>query len=163
MTRPAKKRAKTQKPRKTRRSSRKPTSSQPDAPPPDDLKPAQRTFALEYLGNGFNATGAYKKAYPKANQATAEVQGHRSLRLPKVRAFLNGHLENAWKPLQMGGEEALGRVALLASDDPDSRVRHAALRTILEQTGKLKTLPGSIDALADALRHDIETHKSANP
>lgn len=36
--------------------------------------------------------------------------------------------------------------------------KSAALRTILEQTGKLKTLPDSIDALAEAIKADLEAH-----
>lgn len=36
--------------------------------------------------------------------------------------------------------------------------KHAARRMILEQTGKLKTIPDSIDALAAAIRQDLEDH-----
>ena len=59
----------------------------------------------------------------------------------------------------MGGEEALARIALLARDDPDARVRLGALKVILEQTGKLKNTDGnSIDALAEAIKSDRKTH-----
>jgi Terminase small subunit len=127
---------------------------------PHGLTPLHHTFALTYLENGFNATAAYRATYPKAKQRTCEVNGHGLLRLAKVRAFLKERLEDAWRPLHMGADEALGRIALLASDDPDSRVKLAALRTVLEQAGKLKTLPQSVDALAAAIRDDYERHKN---
>ena len=63
---------------------------------------------------------------------------HRMLRNAKIRAWLNLRLEDAWKPLQMGGEQALGRVALLASDSEDERIKLAALRT---SVARWKTRP----------------------
>ncbi len=36
--------------------------------------------------------------------------------------------------------------------------KSTVLRTLLEQTGKLKTLPDAIDSLAEALRHDLQAH-----
>lgn len=102
-------------------------------------------------------------AHPAAKEGTAAVEGYRCLRNPKIVAFLNPLLEEAWKPFQMGGEQALARVGAMAVNALDARVRLAALRTILEQSGKLKSVPDSIDALAAALRKDFETHKTAPP
>lgn len=127
------------------------------------LTPAQHTFCLEYLNNGFNATQAHLTAHPTAALTTCATEGHRTLRLPKILAFLNPQLEAAWKPLQMGGEQALARVAILAGSDRDSRVRLAALRTILEQTGKLKSLPAAVDELAEAIKADIARHTGQAP
>lgn len=86
----------------------------------------QHTFCLAYLENSFNATQAYLTSHPGCGNETAQVNGHRTLRTAKVRAFLNDRLEAAWEPLQMGGSQALARVALLASDAPDDRVKLAA-------------------------------------
>jgi len=158
------------------------------------LTPTQYGFALEYLQNGFNARQAYREIHRRAGLGTAGVEGYRTLNLPKVRSFLNAQLEGAWKPLQMGGEQALARIARIAAFDirdlhdkngellpvdlwPDAvvgvvrgiqhtddgvRVQlespHAALRTILEQTGKLRTPGDSIDALAEAIRGDLAKH-----
>lgn len=79
----------------------------------------QHTFALEYLQNGFNARAAYLVAHPGVTMSTAGCEGHRTLNLPKVRRWLNTRLEAAWKGLAMSGEEALGRIALQASQDAD--------------------------------------------
>ena len=139
-------------------SPRKRVRTAPSPPPPwaqHGLTQGQYAFALAYLENGFNASQAYKTAHPTARVSTCGTEGHHTLRNPKVRAFLNPQLEEAWKGLQMGGEQALARVALLAESD-DQRVALAALRTILEQTGKLKTPGESFDALAAALRSDLE-------
>lgn len=167
-------------------------------PPPDwqqaGLTIGQYTFCLGYLENGFNASAAYRSAYPSANEMTARVEGNKHLTKPAIRAFLNPKLEAIWKPMQMGGEEALARIARIATFDirrlfnerdellpvkdwPDDvagvvtsiqdgpygrkltiEKPHAALRTILEQTGKLKGRENSIDALAEALRADYERH-----
>lgn len=127
------------------------------APEPidDGLQPQQRAFCLIYLSNGFNATAAYKKSHAGVSDDAARANGSRSLRIANIRAFLNDKLEDAWKPYQMGGEQALGRVGMLASEAEDDRVKLAALKVILEQTGKLKSIPDSIDALAAALKADI--------
>lgn len=118
------------------------------------LTVAQHTFCLAYLENGFNATQAHLTAHPNATLEAAQVSGHRTLRLAKVRGFLNERLEQAWKPLQMGGDQALARIAFLVEETKDDRVRLAALKVILEQTGKLKAHPQSVDALAEILRQN---------
>lgn len=130
-------------------------------PPSDGLTDVQRTFALEYLENGFNQTRAYSASHPAAAVPTCATEGWRLLRNPKVRAWLNERLEDAWRPRQMGGEQALGRVADLATWGSDDRVKLAALRTILEQTGKLKSVTASIDGLTEALKADLLAHKDA--
>jgi phage terminase small subunit len=167
---------------------------QPGAVPGNGLTPAQQTFALEYLGNGFNARRAYLKAHPKVTIATADVEGHRTLRDPKVRAFLEPRLEEGWKTQQMLGDEALARMAQVARADirllfdEQGNMLHPhnwpseiaccvkslhqgphgwkvtlldplqALRTILEQTGKLSPHGNEMDALAAAIRSDLERH-----
>jgi phage terminase small subunit len=160
------------------------------------LTPGQYSFALQYLANGFNATRAYVTAHPGVTNNTAAVEGHRTLRHPKVRAFLYPQAQAIWRELQMGGEEALARVARDARADirqlfkPGTKelldpsewpeeiagsikaVQDSpyglkvvlvdpliARRTILEQTGKLKTLPDSVDVLAAAIRADKERNK----
>ena len=47
--------------------------------PPDGLTPAQRTFALAYLENGFNATRAYMTAHPTVSREVGAVEGFRDL------------------------------------------------------------------------------------
>jgi len=42
---------------------------------PDTLTPAQFAFCLAYIANGFNATAAYRAAYPKVGAATAATNG----------------------------------------------------------------------------------------
>lgn len=123
------------------------------------LTAGQHTFCLAYLENGFNATAAYQKAHPTAAPATARTEGSRSLTNPNIRAYLNERLEDAWRPLQMGGDQALARIAFLVEETTDDRVKLAALKVILEQTGKLKTHPQSVDALAEALRENCALYK----
>lgn len=143
---------------------RKKTTPPATAAPADTLNNGMKTFALEYLANGFNATQAYLKAHPGVKEATGATEGWRLLRNPKIRAFLNPLLEDAWKPLQMGGEQALARVAVLATDARKEGVRLAALKVILEQSGKLSSIGGGLDALAEALREDqAKNGRAENP
>jgi hypothetical protein len=74
---------------------------------PKGLTPAQYTFALAYLENGFKAAAAYLEAHPGVTSATARVEGSRTLADPDVRAFVDWRLEQHWGPLQMRGEEAV--------------------------------------------------------
>lgn len=45
------------------------------------------------------------------------MEGSRTLALPCIRTFVNRRLEDAWRPFQMGGDQALARIAMLASSD----------------------------------------------
>jgi phage terminase small subunit len=173
----------------------RPVVNSPPAHEQLGLTEAQYTFALQYLENGFNATQAYKKAHPDAVLTTCATEGWRTLRIPKVAAFLRTKSEIAWKELQMGGEEALARTALAVTFDvrtlfddqgrllpvsqwPDEAgvliesidmengklklpSRLAALRVILEQSGKLKSIAGGLDELAEAIRADKAAHGEA--
>lgn len=83
-------------------------------------KPAQashRRFADEYLGNGFNATQAYKHAYPNATHESAMRLGSRLLRDVEVAAYLSTRMEQVLAAQQMTGSEALVRLARLARGD----------------------------------------------
>jgi len=167
-----------------------------DSAPDDGLNPKQRTFALEYLANGFNGTKAYQKAYPGSTYETAMANAYKLLRSTQIIEYLKPHLQTVWKARQMDGEEALARLAgavavdvrvfldkdgniLPPKDWPDDAAqlidsyevergklklvsKTVALRTILELTGKLKTLPDSIDALADAIKQDLEAHRTSS-
>lgn len=95
---------------------------------PESLEPAEFAFCLEYLANGFNATQAYQKSHPQANAMTARTEGYRCLTKPHIRAHINEQLEKAWKPLQMGGEQALARVARIAAAD---------IRDLYDEKGEL--------------------------
>lgn len=89
-----------------------------DAPlRPETLNPSQYEFCLNYLANGFNATAAYKAAYPRATIRSARELGHRLLTKVDIRAFLAAQVNEHWKALQMTGDEALARVAMAARAD----------------------------------------------
>lgn len=126
------------------------------------LSPAQLVFCLAYLENGFVASQAYRAAHPKASIQTSEVEASRYLRIPKVGAYLAERFETILKPLQMGGEEVVARIAFVARDETErTRDRLLALRMLAEITGKARSLAGGIDELAAAIRADKEAHKDA--
>lgn len=54
----------------------------------EPMKQSWLTFANEYLLRG-NATAAYQKAYPNAEEGTAGVGGHELLKNPKISAYIS--------------------------------------------------------------------------
>lgn len=50
----------------------------------EDLKEAEKMFCLYYL-DGFNATKAYRRAYPDATYATARTEGSAKLAKPDIK------------------------------------------------------------------------------
>jgi len=159
---------------------------------PMGLIPAQYDFCLQYVANGFNATAAYKAAYPSCQtDHSARTAAWRLLTNVDIKAFIASQLEDHWKPLQISGDEALARVAQHARVDirllydekgellkphlwPDAiaasvkGLQHgpyglkvtlvdplAALRLVLEVTGKVKSGEQNLAALlADLLRDE---------
>lgn len=109
----------TTKPRRPRKSTRVAgvTSAPMDPDIPKGFTVGQYEFALAYLANGGNATRAYLVAHPAVTYGTAQVEGHRTLTRPNVRAFIAKQRHRKWKSLHMSGDEALMRVALDARAD----------------------------------------------
>jgi hypothetical protein len=81
------------------------------------LNRAQITFCLCYVANGFNATAAYKAAYPGAGARSARELGHRLLTKVDINAFIAAQINGRWRELQMAADEALARVAMAARAD----------------------------------------------
>jgi hypothetical protein len=82
------------------------------------LTPKQTLFVAEYLANGLNATRAYLASHPNCrSQSAAAVEGHRTLRIPKVqRAIAAAHAER-FERLKMDGDEAMALLAVIARAD----------------------------------------------
>jgi hypothetical protein len=92
------------------------------------LNHSQLTFCLVYIANGFNATAAYKTAYPAASFRSARELGYRLLTKVDIKAFVAEQLAQRWKPLQMTADEALARIATAARAD---------IRTLFDEAGRL--------------------------
>lgn len=132
------------------------------AQPAHGLNPAQLTFALHYLANGFNATQAYRAAYPNIRRdETAAVAGHRLLRTVKVATYIAERRDAVCKPLHMSGDEALAHMATIGRNEREKtphRIR--ALKSILD-LGKAKAGQFGADDLGDAIRADQDKHGKA--
>jgi hypothetical protein len=111
--------------------------------PADGLNDSQREFCLNYRANGFNATRAYMAAHPTCKLSTARTEGSRTLDNPNVLRWLERHVGEKWKRLQMSGDEALARVALDARADP---------RLLFDGTGK----PLGPHLWPDAIANSVE-------
>jgi phage terminase small subunit len=83
----------------------------------EGMTQAQCLFALTWLENGFNATKAYLQSHPGAAETTARFEGSRTLANPNVRAVIKKRLEEAWGPLEMMAEEAVGRLGGMSRAD----------------------------------------------
>jgi hypothetical protein len=82
------------------------------------LTAKQRLFAAEYLANGLNATRAYLASHPNCrSQAAAAVEGHRTLRNPKVQRVIAAEQASRFARLKMDGDEAMALLAVIARAD----------------------------------------------
>jgi DNA-directed RNA polymerase subunit F len=111
------------------------------------ISESDERFALEYLANGYNAKQAYLAVHPKASSATAEVQGSRLLRKPKVESFLAAERAARKKRLTMEGDEALEAI---------TRIARGNIQQLFDAQGKLLKV---IDMPADV----ADTVKSLKP
>lgn len=102
-------------------------------------------FALEYLGNGFNATAAYRTVHPGVTQRTAEVEGSKLLRKPEVEKILDRERKARMKRLQMDGDEALEGLTRHARKDTND------LRKLFKN-GKLLPIEQWPDDVADCVK-----------
>jgi hypothetical protein len=113
---------------------------------PSSLNPCQLAFCLNYIANGFNATAAYKAAYPGATLRSARELGHRLLTKVDIRAFIAAQINKGLTGLQMTADEALARVAMAARAD---------VRLLFDDYGQLlapNLWPDEIACAAEALR-----------
>ena len=53
-----------------------------------------KRFLEEYVRNGFNATAAYKMAYPNASDATARARSSEMLKDPKCVKYLREYIDS---------------------------------------------------------------------
>lgn len=106
---------------------------------------AQRSFALHYISNGFNAAAAYRAAHPGVTEQTSRVEGCRTLAIPNVRHVLGELMEKQWTALQMDAEETLGRAARAARLD---------WRDVVTETGQIRPVhewPDAFEAAVDGI------------
>lgn len=101
----------------------------PKAP---QLSESDQLFALEYLKNGLNATGAYKAVHPRCSQRTAEANGYKLLRKTEVAAFIRDETEKRKARLQMEGDEALEGLTRIGRADIRRLYRNNRLLPISE-------------------------------
>jgi hypothetical protein len=77
-------------PRAKRKGKRPDARSTPQVPVISDI---DEQFCRLYLGNGLNATDAYRQTHPKASDATARVHGCRVLAKANVQGWLAERLQ----------------------------------------------------------------------
>lgn len=71
-----------------------------------------RAFVEEYLINGYNATTAYQKVYPKATYKTAIANGARLLTNAEIQAYIQSKKEETAKRNNITKDDI---IAVLAS------------------------------------------------
>jgi hypothetical protein len=83
----------------------------------EHLTDEEALFVEAYLGNGGNATRAYRTVRPQVKNGSAGTEGWRMLQLPQVQAALQARRQEWFTRLEMGGDEALALIALRARAD----------------------------------------------
>jgi phage terminase small subunit len=109
-----------------RRAKAKPPKA--EKPAKDTLTTVQTLFALTYIANGCNALRAYQAAHPNAAISTCGVEGHRTLHIPKVTAFIQEELNKKFVAAHMEADEVVARVSMDARAD---------LTMLYDEEGKL--------------------------
>lgn len=82
------------------------------------LNADQKKFCLEYIKD-FNATRAYKAAYPKSSDATADTNGTRLLGTARVQAFIDAVIEERNQALKIDANRVVFELAQIAFSDLD--------------------------------------------
>ncbi len=73
----------------------------------NNLTDKWQVFCDTYLENGLNQTEAYKAAYPKASQATAEREASRLIRKAEVALYLSTRMAEIMRKSQITQDDVL--------------------------------------------------------
>lgn len=93
---------------------------QPKKRQPAGLRPADKIFALVYLGNGNNARQAYNEAFPNPKRADAstDAQASKLLSSDKVQTFLAARLARIERAAEATADEAMEAISRTLRLDP---------------------------------------------
>lgn len=97
------------------------------------LKPQHKLFAMIYLGNGGNATAAYREVYPSETRGTRSTENaaSRLLGLDGVKAFIASRGEKQLQAAEATAEEAMAAITRTLRLDP---------RVFFDKDGKPKPI-----------------------
>lgn len=105
------------------------------------LTPKQQIFADEYIVD-FNATRAYKVAYPNIKKdETAAAAGNRLLRNVKVQKYIDERIQDRKKRIEVTQDkviEELAKIAFTNGSDFAKVVEKEDKRTVLDEYGQKK-------------------------
>lgn len=101
------------------------------------MNPRHKAFADEYLKNGMNATKAYLFISPKVTINTAEVEGHKYLKKPKIKEYIESKQKKASQNSQIDFEWVLKTLyeIAVANRGEDDRTAITALQEINRMIG----------------------------
>ncbi len=89
----------------------------------DELTEQQKMFCIYYL-QSFNATKAYRQAYPGVTYDTASVEGHRHLRNPKIKIELTKLKAELQQDIHINTKDLLNELAKQAKADINDFVEY---------------------------------------
>ena len=117
---------------------------------PAGLRPADKVFALIYLGNGNNARKAYDEAFPnpKRGVASTDAQASKLLSSDKVQAFISGKLARIERAAEATADEAMEAISRTLRLDP---------RLMLDPKGKpldMKDWPDDVALCVKSIKAD---------
>ena len=85
------------------------------------MKPEWEIFCREYLVD-FNASRAYRIAYPNSSVKSAGVSGHELLKNPKITAHLSGLIDARKERLDLKADDVLQKLWNVATADPNELI-----------------------------------------
>lgn len=86
------------------------------------MKPEWEIFCREFLRNGFNASGAYRKAYPECANKTAGTNGNRLLKNTAIQKRLSKQVRATLNGLDIEVADVLQKLWDAANADPNELV-----------------------------------------
>jgi hypothetical protein len=112
---------------------------------PRKLTPNERRFCIAYVGNGRNASAAYRETFPAASDRNARQQGYAWTHRPDIVAEIDRLTEELLTREHMTTAETLAQMARIARSD---------IGDLVWKPGELNsagqpTDPGTVKALFD--------------
>jgi len=78
----------------------------------------ERKFVGIYVGNGYNATGAYETMHPRCKKSTAHIEGLRIRKRLRVDAAIRDLAGREMKKIDVTAERTMQEIACIAFLDP---------------------------------------------
>jgi len=111
-----------------------------------------QAFVNEYLTNGRNAGEAYISVYKPKSKRGAHSSAKKLLEKPEILLMITAYDEEQKKNKQISKDKYLKILDKIAEEDPDTRIRIEAIKTIGKWQGYESEVKLSVLSINDVLK-----------